>query len=339
MGVSFWTESPTTNDLEWGIMGDSVGDTIEESDSAKEHCFMLRDLLPDTTYWYRINDGDTYNFTTPNIAESLNFACAGDLHFGKSSIRKDKVTGMLENILGDDTDLFFGLGDWVNSGFLDSQWNSFFSTCSPYLTRIPTGSLIGNHDAMFNGYKMYEDYFSPQGLDIENGTDLWKHVKMGNAHFFLLHLEWGIESFSDEQESWLIDELNAVPDDEWKIVMSHAPFYASGGDYLFHSQEENIEGNVESLVPIFEDQGVDMVLSGHIHRMEAMEKNGIFYGIAGSFGSNAWEMDVSEPGENTLWIQDDTFGYMDITLEGNNGTVTFVDDAHNELFAYNTTSL
>jgi len=337
VGVCFWTKDSTINRIEWGIEDSTEIKSLNEPYYSNEHCFMLRDLYPNTKYWYMINNEQTYNFTTPSINGTLRFACAGDLHFGKSDMQKDAITHMLSTIQKSNTDMFFGLGDWVDSGYNDNQWQMCFDTISPYLSNMFTGAIIGNHDAMFGGYKMYADYFNPIGMDKTNGNEFWKHIVIGNVHFFLLQLEWGIESFSEEQNAWLDIELKSVPNDDWKIILTHAPLFTSSGGKLFYIQTNDIQSNVNKLLPIFEQNGVDMVLSGHSHRMEKKKKNGIFYGIAGSFGSNDWGVNIDDD-TKPIWYQDDTFGYMDISINGDNGLIVFRDDENTNLFSYNVTS-
>jgi len=61
--------------------------------------------------------------------------------------------------------------------------------------------------------------------------------------------------------------------------MLHHPLYTSG----IHTSAETTAD--ENLVPLFEQYGVDMVLSGHNHHYERSLKDGIYYIVTGGGGA------------------------------------------------------
>ena len=66
---------------------------------------------------------------------------------------------------------------------------------------------------------------------------------------------------------------------EWKICFLHHPLYSNGG---FHGPDTDLRSRPE---PIFEANGVRVVLSGHEHLSERIKpRNGIYYFVPGNSG-------------------------------------------------------
>lgn len=82
------------------------------------------------------------------------------------------------------------------------------------------------------------------------------------------------------QYDWLKEELeNSLNDPrQWKIVMMHAPMYSP-------CSCNNQKDAVKYLKPLFEDYGVDLVLTGHEHYYARKTENDIPYLILGGGGA------------------------------------------------------
>ena len=64
----------------------------------------------------------------------------------------------------------------------------------------------------------------------------------------------------------------------WRIPFSHHPPFCAGPEHT------NTTGMVERLVPLFEETGVRLVLSGHEHNFQYAVVNGIHYVVSGAAG-------------------------------------------------------
>jgi UDP-2,3-diacylglucosamine pyrophosphatase LpxH len=295
---------------------------------------MLEDLQPDTAYYYRVNQEPPVSFFTPSDNGTVHFAVASDAHVGTEKTRKDLTVDMLAEISdgSHDFNMFFFLGDMVEYGFLKDQWQEAFETFSPVTSKIPVRFAAGNHDTLFSGFGNYMDYDYPEGMEIQSGSRLWYRVDAGNVHFFVLDLEWSAESYSSEQADWLKEQLASVPDGDWKIVMSHGFYYASGTVDSGWKWYDNSE-TIDKLTPLFEQYGVDLVFSGHNHRLELLENSGIVYVLCGAFGG----LPDPEPtyiSPSSIWRTDTGYGFMDVTLEGNLCTLTFRDADFQDIKTY-----
>ena len=321
IAVVFNTQVATTNTLTWG-QEDAVV-TLNEDKASKQHVFMLRNLKPDSTYSYKVNDGQVVDFTTPPAGESLHFAVASDAHFGASTSRNDLTTQMLAEIsnTANDYDMFFFLGDLVEYGFQNNQWQRAFEAFSPTTSVIPIRFAVGNHDTLFSGLNNYEDYCYPAAMELQTGSRLWYRIDVGKVHFLILDLEWSAESFTSAQATWLEAQLRSIPADDWKIVMSHSFYYASGLEADGWKWYDNPE-TIALLTPLFEEYKVDLVFSGHDHHLELLENSGVVYAICGAFGGLP-DPERTYTSPSSLWYLSGEYGFVDVSLSGNQCNLIF----------------
>ncbi|MCX6006871.1 MAG: metallophosphoesterase family protein, partial [Chloroflexi bacterium] len=197
MAVTFWTINPTQNTLKWGEKDTS--NIVKEDKPSQQHAFMLRDLQPATGYQYSLNDAKPVQFVTmPGKGQALHFAVGSDAHFGADTARNDLTRQMLQQIAdpAHNYQAFFFLGDLVERGFNDAQWKDAIQALSATTATMPARIVVGNHDTLFGGVNLYEDYMSPQPMELQTGSRLWQRIDSGNVHFLLLDLEWGAETYT-----------------------------------------------------------------------------------------------------------------------------------------------
>jgi acid phosphatase type 7 len=314
MAITYWTENPRADTFRWGET--STDKVISESGGTSSHVFMMRDLQPGRTYTYRINGGKPVTFKAPPVTGKLHFAVSSDPHYGATASRNDLTGKMLAEIAdpSNSFDMFFTLGDQVQLGFLDENWQKAMKSMSPVASRIPYRPLPGNHDTLLGGLSLYKRYFFPPGLDQGGGTDLYQRVDLGRVHLFLLDLEWGTESFHADQQAWLERELARVPAGDWKIVLDHCFFYSSGSvldGWPWYDDTQTIA----ALTPIFIKGKVDLVLSGHNHEIELLRKSGITYAVTGAFGGKP-EPAPTHVSPESIWRTPVHYGLLDVSVDG-----------------------
>jgi 3',5'-cyclic AMP phosphodiesterase CpdA len=122
---------------------------------------------------------------------------------------------------------------------------------------------MGNHDIVINEGAAYLNSFvlplnAPAGVQ-----ERYYSFDFGPVHFVALDTE---RAFSDtglrtEQVSWLRADLAATTQ-PWKIVFFHKPPYDSGPH---HAPVLDVR---QTFAPVFEEFGVQLVLSGHEHIYE-----------------------------------------------------------------------
>ena len=211
MAVAFWNVTACTNTLHWGINPNNLNNTIQEKLPSQGHALMLTNLLSNTTYYYSINKGTLYNFTTaPGINDTYTFAVGSDAHVGRIASNTTATIKMLEEIADPvwGNNAFFFLGDMVEYGFYDSMWTQAINMFSPYTSHIPYRPILGNHDTLLGGLPSWEEYFYPPGMEenSHSSPDYFQIVE-NNIHFFCMDLEWGNDTNSPAQYAWFKSKL------------------------------------------------------------------------------------------------------------------------------------
>lgn len=330
MALTFWTSTLSSNSIKWGE-ADTSG-TRSENNPSRQHAFMLRDLQPDTDYWYSLNNGRQVKFhTPPGKGQPLHFAVGSDSHFGALLSRNDLTRKMLAQIALPEHNYhqFFFLGDMVEHGFQDDTWQEALTAFNPTCSVIPTRTVAGNHDLLFNGVNLYKDYLYPKAMELQTGSQLWQRIDNHNIHFLLLDLEWSAEAYTPVQAVWLEKQLSTIPADDWCIVMSHCFYYSSGGYWGMWTWYDDQE-TIKKLTPLFEKYGVDLVISGHNHLLELLQKNGVTYAICGAFGGVPVPPRVYTSPES-IWYKGQQQAFLDVTVKTNAIDLVFRDPDYNEL--------
>jgi acid phosphatase type 7 len=321
IAVVFYSEDKKHTTLKWGEIGTS--DELIEEDSAGQHIFIMEDLKPAAEYKYQINNGTEYYFTAPPIDGSIHFAVASDAHFGAEKSRPDLTEQMLNIIAypSNNYEAFFFVGDMVEFGFSDAQWNEALNIMTKSTSTIPAVYTAGNHDTLFGGFERCLKYLTPQIQDSNDKSRLWSRIDDGNIHFIILDVEWSAETFTTAQAEWLENELASIPQSDWVIVMSHGYYYASGRVIDGWNWYDNPE-TIAAVTPLFEKYQVDMVFSGHLHQMEALEHNGVNYVICGTFGGHPEpEPEFNSPA--SIWYGGGGYGFVETTINGDKAQIVF----------------
>lgn len=330
--LAFWTASSTSNQVEYGLINADNGNILSENIPSNNHRFQFTGLEPGKRYYYSLNGHRPVEFKAPPLEGKLRFAAAGDSHFGSLLSRNDLTGSMLENIKdpSHDYSAFFLLGDCVDLGFIDRFWKQAFNEISTCSSTIPVCYVIGNHDTLFGGVNLYRDYLCQHGAPGETANCLWKRIDLGSIHFLILDVEWGTGMFTSLQKQWLLEQLKDIPRDDWCIVMSHSFYYCSGCYRQGWEWYDNRQ-TIDEICPIFEEYDVDIVMSGHKHQAELLQKNGITYLVLGCFGG------VQDPeriyiSPASVWYQQGAYAFADITIDGNEATVTIRNYDYSNIF-------
>jgi predicted phosphodiesterase len=135
----------------------------------------------------------------------------------------------------------------------------------PYQPLLDAGvkfyASLGNHDDP--SQRFYEPF--------NMGGKRYYAFRKKDAEFFVLDSTY----MSPEQVTWLREELKRS-DAKWKVAYFHHPIHSSGER---HGSERDLQVVVE---PLFLENGVDVVFSGHEHFYERLKpQKGIQYIIQG----------------------------------------------------------
>jgi acid phosphatase type 7 len=331
LAVMFYTAPVSKNTVLWGEVGGKLK-SISEKTESNQHSFRLDGLKPGRDYMYTVNDEAPVTFRTPPEAgQPMWFAAAGDAHVGNETSRPDLTDKIMAEIAKPTNgySMFFDLGDTAQLGFNRKMWAQVGQEFAPFAKSIPTAFLPGNHDMMFGGDALYERYLGR--IDGNGKADpLWQRVDVGDVHFLLLDLEWELQTYTPAEKAWLETQLKSIPKNDWTIVMCHTFFYGSGAPEDGWNWYDN-KAVINEFAPLFEQYDVDLVMSGHKHQAEYLEKDGVAYVIAGTLGGRPDTL-LNYKSPASKWLDQGAYGFTDVTISGGAATITFRDPDYKPLY-------
>jgi predicted phosphodiesterase len=184
-------------------------------------------------------------------------------------------------------ELILHVGDLMTNGTDASQWNTQLCTPGRDMLRFaPMYTSFGNHEANSPNIRTFLPY--PETM-TGNPVDSRGHyftAQRGNAFFIMLDSQYAITPGSP-QYVWVVNVMasTAFKSATWKILCCHYPAYSDGwqgydGDYNMRTY----------LVPLMEQNGVDLYMKGHTHAYERGYLNGVTHIIngGGAAGNETW---------------------------------------------------
>lgn len=239
-----------------------------EADTVYHHEVVFGDLEPGTLYAYRVGDGTDWSpwnhFSTAREGIApFRFIYLGD---AQNDLR-NRWTRAVRSAVRHAADARFILfaGDLVNHGDSDEEWGEWCEGLGWTRETMPIFPVPGNHDTVD----------TPDGDDQESVPPIWQahfalpengpqgNDKLREAAFYTDYQ--GVRFISvdtnrrddADQLTWLESVLGDNPN-RWTIVSHHHPIYSTGRD------RDNPDLRA-TLMPLYEQYGVDLVLQGHDH--------------------------------------------------------------------------
>jgi hypothetical protein len=264
------------------------------------HEAQLTGLKPGTSYIYRVGDGraghwsEPYRFQTePGKAEPFTFLFMSDTQAFPNRSAKNGY-GIWAEMLGlglrafPESRFLLLSGDIVDYGDQQQQWELWFAAAEQMLPSIPLVPTVGNHDVVRSGEENFRAQFQLPRNGPETETELAYSFDYGDMHMAILNTEGDLKAQAD----WLLRDMRASGK-KWKIVAFHRSPYHS------HSSRANKDVR-DAWTGIFDQAGVDLVLSGHDHvYMRSWplrggnvvpDGEGTTYVIGGTGGSKFYDM-------------------------------------------------
>lgn len=304
------------------------------------HTAAVTDLKPGTAYEYRVGAGDKRSdWQSFHTAQGHDFKALIFPDSQSSDYSVWAATAQPAWQRNQDAQFFINMGDLVDNGQDHYQWNAWFDVVSDMIARIPVVPLLGNHETYDKDWKVrmpeaYLHLFALPRIDREKYQNQFYSFDYGDVHFVVLNTQSqelaDFEPSLDEDEvAWFKEDM-AKTTKKWKIVLMHKDPL----QYSFASRpeprEEGFSPEGRLWMPLFDQYGVDAVLSAHLHtyrdrghiRNFQRDESGPLYLITGVAGN------VQYPG---LWKQHsldeyvapqpETDNYM--TLEATDDSLTF----------------
>jgi hypothetical protein len=229
----------------------------------------------------------------PRRSDSVKFAVIGDNGTGASAEYElaHVMTGVHSAF---PFDFVIMLGDNLYGSEGAAGFRSKFE--EPYRALLGAGvkfyASLGNHDSP------NERFYKPFNM---NGNRYYSFHK-GNVQFLALDST----DMDPGQISWLKGQLRdstAV----WKICYFHHPLYSHGRD---HEPDVRLR---QTLEPIFIENGVQVVFSGHEHDYERLKpQRGISYFVLGNSGQLRLHNLKPSPQTAKAFDSDRSFGLIEV---------------------------
>ncbi|EGL15644.1 metallophosphoesterase [Paenibacillus sp. HGH0039] len=155
-------------------------------------------------------------------------------------------------------------GDLVDNGDIENQWFWLLGKPQAILKKMPLVPALGNHESKSNNNFWYHFNLpntSNTGAKPDGSVYAFDY---GSARFLVINTEYneakGTDAVYRKQEEWLRAEA-AKTDKKWKIVLFHKSPYSVAN----HSSDSDVLFFRKKLAALFDEIGVDVVLSGHDH--------------------------------------------------------------------------
>ena len=233
-----------------------------------QHIVKISSLKANTTYEYRINDGEDYTewetFNTDNgiRTKALIFPDSQSVDYGMWA-RTVKMAWSKNP----DAQFFINMGDLVDNGEQYWQWSRWLEAVDGMIEKIPLAPISGNHEDYTLNWKMTEPHtylnlFTLPTNGIEGLNEYFYSYDYGDVHFTVIDTqkdelaEFKPDLFAREL-AWAEKDL-ASTNKPWKVVLMHKHIFNFRVDGTFNEIGD-------TFMPLFDKYKVDVVFTGHIH--------------------------------------------------------------------------
>lgn len=239
-----------------------------------------RNFIVGTTNFIRTGgDADTYFVTNPQVGkrQPVRVWVLGDPGTRKKAQRDVRDAYYKWN--GDrQTDFWLILGDVAYTAGKDAEYQgAIFQVYQSMLRRSVLWPALGNHDAgsansptLFGVY--YDTFNLPaqgQAGGVMSGTEAYYSFDYANIHVVCIDSSDNAWSKDGMMLKWLQADLKANKQD-WLVAYCHHPPYTKGSHNSDNDRDSDARMRMmrERVLPILEDYGLDLMLTGHSHAYE-----------------------------------------------------------------------
>ena len=327
--VSWWTNIATGGAV--AMAGQNV---IDPAGSVRHHSVTVAGLSPDASYPYTVSSngvtGSGTLRTTASPGQTFSFAAIGDFGGGSSGETQNAT-----NIASAGTQFIQTLGDniYPSAGLPDPNFSTTYSDFDVRFYK-PFGPAVKSQ-AFFpaNGNKeYYGDGEFWANFPMPGTNHSWYSYNWGGAHILVLDSEQPFAT-GTAQYNFAQSDLAAHQGDAWRIVALQRPPYSST------SANSSSVPVKQYLVPLFQSENVNLVLSGNSHNYERTyplvngtpTAGGITYVVSGA-GGNGFNVFSGTAPAYTAFRESSYYEYAKVTVSPSALTVDAVQASTNSVF-------
>jgi len=357
--IKWRTNTSTESIINYGTTLGVLSSTVSENTLKTQHELLIPGLTADTKYYYEIADTDGVYVTESSDMYMKSSPNVGDQQFVRAWILGDAGTANQDQrdvrdqyynyvatagVSPNQTDMILFLGDNAYNDGTDSEYQAaVFDVYGDMLKKSVAWSTLGNHDGHSATSSTqtgpYYDIFSfPTAAECggtSSGTEAYYSYDYANIHFIVLESH---QLYNDTtQMAWCLSDIQATTQD-WIVAIFHHPPYTKGSHNS--DSETQLVAMRNNFLSILEDNGVDLVLSGHSHSYERSYFINGHYGTSNTFnsgthtvGANGDLSGKADTGDGAYTKTDtDTEGAVYITA-GSSGKISGGSLNHNAMYA------
>lgn len=283
--IRWRTDQPADAVVKYGTDPQALTQQVTASEAKTEQIITLRDLPPDTRYYYSVGNSQTtwasgpdcYFITSPTRPRPIRIWALGDPQYGGAS--GQAVRDAYQTFTGTrPTDIWLTMGD---HGLYTGSEPYFFGPYTDLLRHAVLWPTPGNHDAVqLDGYETGDapythDFSTPtqgEAGGVPSNNPRYYSFDYGPVHAISLNsIGSDLSPMGNDLTTtgamykWLEQDLQANTK-RWLIVFFHAPPY-SHSSHNSDTETSMIQMRA-NFVPLLEAHGVDLVLTGHGHAYE-----------------------------------------------------------------------
>jgi calcineurin-like phosphoesterase family protein/purple acid phosphatase-like protein/fibronectin type III domain protein len=296
--VRWRTDTATGSRVRYGLAPTSLSGIADGASGVTDHVVTVSGLSPDTLYYYSVGTatetlagGDSTFFfrTHPLLGTSVPtriwvLGDSGTANASAAAVRNAYIAFAGTRA----TDAFLMLGDNAYSNGTDAEYQAaVFNMYPTILKQAFLWPTLGNHDtagstnppASLPYYAMFTLPTNGEAGGIASGTEDYYSFDRGNIHFVCLDSMTSDRSPTGAMATWLRNDLAATAQ-TWLIAFWHHPPY-SKGSHNSDTETELVQMR-QNILPILEDYGVDLALTGHSHSYERSYLLDGHYGTSGT---------------------------------------------------------
>lgn len=279
-----------------------------DEDTTTEHIVTLPNLKPATRYYYQVGDTSGFGDFDPEINWFKTYpenvvatriwvlGDSGEAGETLNQVRDEAIGWMKNNALPSPEDssaplinIWLALGDIAYRSGSNAQYQSaLFDPFEAILANTAISPVYGNHDdRRWTYFRIFDLPENGETGGLASETENYYAIDYSNIHFILLDSQDSSRSPTGDMAGWLKQDLaqNTRP---WVVVAFHHPPYSKGS----HDSDDDSDSDGrmqemrENILPILEQAGVDLVLSGHSHMYERSYLIDCAYEQSENFSSN-----------------------------------------------------
>lgn len=268
------TDMPADGLVRFGANAGSLNAVSNSMSLATNHELRLAGLAPDTRYYYSVGSstetlasGAGFWFVTAPVGgKPTRIWVIGDSGEPGGASTVYRAYTNFTATRPTDVWLMLGDNDYSRLSGAAAYQAAVFDTFPELLRQTVLWPTLGNDESSTDYVQTFSLPASGEAGGVASGSELYYSYDYGDIHFVVLDSNNGAQT-NDPMVLWLQQDL-AGSTKTWTIACWHHPPYSHGphnSDLASKFQQVQMR---EVVLPVLEDHGVDLVLTGHSHVYE-----------------------------------------------------------------------